>query len=50
MLGLPVLDFPTPYAADADGYLQAGLAVRDACKHEPRLTFSLAPHAPVHRQ
>jgi len=46
MLGLPVLDFPTPYAADADGYLQAGLAVRDACKHEPRLTFSLAPHAP----
>ena len=42
----PVLDFPTPYAADADGYLQRGLAVRDACKHEPRLTFSLAPHAP----
>ena len=46
MLGLPVLDFPTPYAADPDGYLQAGLAVRDACKHEPRLTFALAPHAP----
>ena len=46
MLGLPVLDFPTPYAADPDGYLQAGLAVRDACKHEPRLVFSLAPHAP----
>ncbi len=22
MLGLPILDFPTPYAADADGYLQ----------------------------
>jgi len=46
MLGLAVLDFPTPYAADADGYLQAGLAVRDAFKHEPRLSFSLAPHAP----
>jgi 5-methylthioadenosine/S-adenosylhomocysteine deaminase len=46
MLGMPVLDFPTPYAADPDGYLQAGLAVRDACKHEPRLTFALAPHAP----
>jgi 5-methylthioadenosine/S-adenosylhomocysteine deaminase len=46
MLGMPVLDFPTPYAADADGYLQAGLAVRDAFKHEARLTFSLAPHAP----
>jgi 5-methylthioadenosine/S-adenosylhomocysteine deaminase len=46
MLGLPVLDFPTPYAADADGYLNAGLAARDAWKHEPRLLFSLAPHAP----
>jgi 5-methylthioadenosine/S-adenosylhomocysteine deaminase len=46
MLGLPVLDFPTPYAADPDGYLQAGLAVRDAFKHEPRLSFALAPHAP----
>jgi 5-methylthioadenosine/S-adenosylhomocysteine deaminase len=45
-LGLPVLDFPTPYAADAQAYLQAGLAVRDAWKHEPRLVFALAPHAP----
>jgi 5-methylthioadenosine/S-adenosylhomocysteine deaminase len=46
MLGLPILDFPTPYAADADGYLHTGLAARDAWKHEPRLLFSLAPHAP----
>jgi 5-methylthioadenosine/S-adenosylhomocysteine deaminase len=46
LLGLPVLDFPTPYAADPDGYLQAGLAARDALKHESRLSFSLAPHAP----
>jgi len=46
MLGLPVLDFPTPYAADADAYLQAGLAARDAWRHAPRLAFSLAPHAP----
>jgi len=46
MLGLVVLDFPTPYAADPDGYLQAGLAVRDARKHERRLSFALAPHAP----
>src|SRR5450631_1269908 len=46
MLGLVVLDFPTPYAADADGYPHAGLAARDAWKHEPRLLFSLAPHAP----
>ena len=30
----------------ADGYLQAGLAARDAWKHEPKLAFALAPHAP----
>ena len=46
MLGLPVLDFPTPYAPDADGYLARGLAIRDALKHEASLSFSLAPHAP----
>ena len=46
MLGMAILDFPTAYAADADGYLARGLATRDALKHEPTLTFSLAPHAP----
>jgi 5-methylthioadenosine/S-adenosylhomocysteine deaminase len=46
MLGVPILDFATPYAADADAYLQRGLSARDAFKHAPRLTFSLAPHAP----
>jgi len=46
MLGLAVLDFPTAYAVNADGYLQSGLAARDKWKHEPLLSFSLAPHAP----
>ncbi len=46
LLGLPVLDFPTPYAADAQAYLEAGLAVRDTWKHEAKLAFALAPHAP----
>ena len=46
MLGVAILDFPTAYAADADGYLSRGLAVRDALKREPTLSFSLAPHAP----
>ena len=45
-LGLPILDFPTAYASDPDGYLQIGLAIRDAHRHQPKLTFSLAPHAP----
>jgi len=43
---MPILDFPTPYAADADAYLARGLAARDAFKHASRLSFSLAPHAP----
>jgi len=46
MLGMPILDFPTAYAADAAGYLARGLAIRDALKHEPTLSFSFAPHAP----
>jgi 5-methylthioadenosine/S-adenosylhomocysteine deaminase len=46
MIGMPVLDFPTRYAADADDYLQRGLAARDAFRQSPRLRFALAPHAP----
>ncbi|MEO6567028.1 MAG: TRZ/ATZ family hydrolase [Casimicrobiaceae bacterium] len=46
VLGIPVLDFPTPYAADADAYLQQGLAARDAFASMSRLRFALAPHAP----
>jgi len=45
-LGLPVLDFPTAYASDPDGYLQIGLGIRDVYRHQPTLRFSLAPHAP----
>jgi 5-methylthioadenosine/S-adenosylhomocysteine deaminase len=46
MLGIVVLDFPSAYASDADGYLQAGLAIRDQYRHQSRISFSLAPHAP----
>ena len=46
LVGMPVLDFPTPYASDADVYLAKGFAARDAFKHAPRLAFALAPHAP----
>src|SRR6185437_6471253 len=35
-IGMPILDFPTPYAADAGAYLQRGLAARDAYKDVPR--------------
>ena len=46
LIGMPVLDFPTPYASDADAYLARGFAARDAFKHSPRIAFALAPHAP----
>jgi 5-methylthioadenosine/S-adenosylhomocysteine deaminase len=46
LIGLPILDFPTAYAADAEAYLARGLEARDAWKHVPHLAFSLAPHAP----
>jgi 5-methylthioadenosine/S-adenosylhomocysteine deaminase len=45
-LALPVIDFPSRYAADADGYLAVGLAARDELKGEALLSFALGPHAP----
>ncbi|MFC5302649.1 TRZ/ATZ family hydrolase [Azospira restricta] len=46
VIGLPLLEFPTNYAADADDYLAKGLAARDALRDQPLLHFALAPHAP----
>jgi len=45
-LGVIAVEFPSAYAADAQGYLQKGLATRDAYEGEALLTFCLAPHAP----
>lgn len=44
--GLIVVDAPTPYAADPDGYLQKGLALRDEWANHPLVNFCMAPHAP----
>ncbi len=45
-LGMIAIEFPSAYAADAMGYLQKGLATRDAYRGESLLGFSLAPHSP----
>lgn len=45
-LGLWVSESPSAYAADADDCLAKGLAMRDALKDEPLLSFAFAPHAP----
>jgi 5-methylthioadenosine/S-adenosylhomocysteine deaminase len=46
MLGITALEFPTPYASDADDYLNKGLAVREKYLGDPHIGFCLAPHAP----
>lgn len=45
-LGIIVVEFRSPYATDAPDYLSKGLGARDSLKHEPLLSFCLAPHAP----
>ena len=45
-IGMVVLDFPTPYAGDADDYIGKGLAARDEHASNPLLSFFFAPHAP----
>jgi 5-methylthioadenosine/S-adenosylhomocysteine deaminase len=44
--GIIVIDFPSAWAADPDGYLQKGMEARDAYRHQPLASFCLAPHAP----
>ena len=46
MVGLPLIDFPSAWAGNVDEYLDKGLAVRDAFRGNPLISFSLAPHAP----
>ncbi|MEW5973635.1 MAG: TRZ/ATZ family hydrolase [Pseudomonadota bacterium] len=45
-IGLPVIDFPTPWGAGPDEYLSKGIRLRDAWRDEPTVSFMLAPHAP----
>lgn len=46
VVGVVILDFPTPYASDAADYLRKGLAARDRWRGHERIRFSIAPHAP----
>lgn len=45
-LGMIAVEFPSAYAAGAEEYLAKGMALRDAMRDEPLLSFCLAPHAP----
>ncbi len=45
-VGLIVVDFPSAWAADAQGYLDKGLELHAALQGEPLLRAVLAPHGP----
>ena len=46
MVGLPVIEFPSAWAATRDEYFDKSLAVHDELRGEPLLGTSFAPHAP----
>ena len=46
MIGITAIEFPTPYASDADDYINKGLAIREMWLDNPLIGFCLAPHAP----
>lgn len=46
MVGLPVIEFPSAWAATRDEYFDRALAVHDEFKGEPLLGTAWAPHAP----
>jgi 5-methylthioadenosine/S-adenosylhomocysteine deaminase len=46
MVGLPVIEFPSAWAATRDEYFDKGLAVHDEFRDEILLGTSFAPHAP----
>ena len=45
-VGMIVIDFPTVWAQSADEYMDKGMAVHDAYRHESRINMTFAPHAP----
>ncbi|HLB30667.1 MAG TPA: TRZ/ATZ family hydrolase [Gammaproteobacteria bacterium] len=46
LLGLIVIDFPTPWAANPGEYFEKAIAVHDRFKHYPLIRTAFAPHAP----
>ncbi len=45
-LGLILIDFPTPWARDAEEYLKKGEEVQQRFQKHPLIRTALAPHAP----
>ncbi len=45
-IGMIVADFPTGYAADAEGYVQRGLELYEQYRDHPLVRPAFAPHSP----
>ena len=45
-VGLPIIEFPSPWAASRDEYFDKGLATYDEFKSEKLISLTIAPHAP----
>jgi 5-methylthioadenosine/S-adenosylhomocysteine deaminase len=45
-VGLIVIDFPSAWASDPDGYLDRAIAVHDHLRGDPLVQTAFAPHAP----
>ncbi len=46
VVGLPIIEFPSAWAADRDGYFERALAVHDEYRGDPLIGTAFAPHAP----
>jgi 5-methylthioadenosine/S-adenosylhomocysteine deaminase len=46
VIGLPVIDFPTPWAKTSDEYFSRAVEVHESLAGEPLLTTAFVPHAP----
>jgi 5-methylthioadenosine/S-adenosylhomocysteine deaminase len=46
VLGLPIVEFPSPWAASADEYFDRALAVHDEFRDHALLACAFGPHAP----
>ena len=45
-VGLPIIEFPSPWAKTTAEYFDKGLEVFDAWRSDPLIRFAFAPHAP----
>ncbi|AHF03245.1 N-ethylammeline chlorohydrolase [Marichromatium purpuratum 984] len=46
VVGMLVIDFPSSYAVDADGYITKGLALHEQYRDHPLIRVAFAPHSP----